>query len=179
MKQSDAIAKLDAFDRRFGRYVYAARDLAKVLHGDSKRAHTATVARLVKEGILESPTKGVYVYRLARNHGVDTLELIARTLRRFHYNYISLESALSEWGAISQIPVDRLTVMTTGRKGEYRTPYGVIEFTHTQRSVKEVLASCVDRGRPLPIATRQAAIRDLRRVGRNTHLLIPEEPGRD
>lgn len=175
MKQSEAIAKLDYFDRLFGRYVYAARDLPKLLHGDTKRAHAATITRLVKEGILERPTKGVYVYKFARQHGIYTVELIARTLRRYHYNYISLESALSEWGVISQIPIDRITVMTTGRKGEYETPYGVIEFTHTQRPVLEVLASFVDRNRPLPIATKQAAIRDLRRVGRNTHLLIPEE----
>ncbi len=31
------------------------------------------------------------------------------------YNYVSLESMLSEYGLISQIPIDRLTVMTTGR----------------------------------------------------------------
>ncbi len=175
MKLSDAISRLHDFDRRYGRYVFAARDLTKVLHGDSKRAHDATVARLVKERVLERATKGVYVYRFAREHGVDTIELIARTLRRHHYNYISLESALSEWGVISQVPIDRLTVMTTGRKGEYHTPYGVIEFTHTQRSVMDILASFVDRGRPLPIATKQAAIRDLRRVGRNIHLMSPGE----
>jgi|TARA_Y100001973_G_C5148226_1_gene306620 predicted transcriptional regulator of viral defense system len=174
MKQTDAIKKLDSFDRR-GRFVYAARDLAKVLHGDTPRAHDATVNRLVKEGILQRPVKGVYVYALSQHRGKDTLELIARTLRRGAYNYVSLESALSEWGAISQIPVGRLTVMTTGRKGEYKTPYGVIEFTHTKRPLTEVLASGVERGRPLRIASKQAALRDLKRVGRNTHLLIAEE----
>jgi hypothetical protein len=112
---------------------------------------------------------------LSQHRGKDTLELIARTLRRGAYNYVSLESALSEWGAISQIPVGRLTVMTTGRKGEYKTPYGVIEFTHTKRPLTEVLASGVERGRPLRIASKQAALRDLKRVGRNTHLLIAEE----
>lgn len=80
MKLSDAISRLHDFDRRYGRYVFAARDLTKVLHGDSKRAHDATVARLVKERVLERPTKGVYVYRFAREHGVGTIELIARTL---------------------------------------------------------------------------------------------------
>lgn len=45
-----------------------------------------------------------------------SLELVARG----EYNYISLESALSEYGIISQIPIDRLTIMTTGRKGEYK-----------------------------------------------------------
>ena len=54
-------------------------------------------------------------------------------MRRGEYSYISLETMLSEYGAISQVPIDRLTVMTTGRKGEYETPFGVIEFTHTKR----------------------------------------------
>lgn len=175
MKQSDAIARLTAFDRRHGRYVYTARDLTKVLHGDSPRAHAATVSRLVDAGILERPTKGIYIYTLARELGVDTIELIAGALRRQCFNYVSLESALSEWGVISQIPVERLTVMTTGRSGEYHTPYGVIEFTHTQRPLADVMKSYVDRGRHLPIATREAAIRDLRRVGRNTHLMMLEE----
>ncbi|MDV7106381.1 hypothetical protein R3X26_18525 [Vibrio sp. TH_r3] len=31
---------------------------------------------------------------------------------------------LSDFGVISQIPVDRLTVMTTGRSGEFKTPLG-------------------------------------------------------
>jgi hypothetical protein len=90
---------------------------------------------------------------------------------RGFYNYISLESALSEAGAISQIPLDRLTVMTTGRKGEYRTPYGVIEFTHTKRPEMEILDHVYSAGRPLKMATLTTALRDLKRVGRNTHLL--------
>ncbi|MCL6272220.1 hypothetical protein M3P05_20060 [Sansalvadorimonas sp. 2012CJ34-2] len=67
--------------------------------------------------------------------------------------------------------VVRLTIMTTGRKGEYKTPFGTLEFTHTKRSVGDILDSFVDRDRPLKIATKQAAIRDLKRVGRNLHLL--------
>ncbi|MEQ7871603.1 hypothetical protein V6R97_13200 [Chromohalobacter salexigens] len=119
--------------------------------------------------MLEAVSRGVYVYKLSRNH--DLLERIAKTMRRGEYSYVSLESALSEYGAISQIPVDRLTVMTTGRKGEYRTPYGTIEFTHTKRSVPQLLDRMRDVGRPLRLATPQAAWADLKRVGRNTHLV--------
>lgn len=91
------------------------------------------------------------------------------------YNYVSLESALSEYNAISQIPVDRLTVMTTGRKGEYHTAFGVIEFTHTKRSLDDILFSIRDVGRPLRMATPQAVWRDLIRVARNTHLVDEQE----
>ncbi|ONF42573.1 hypothetical protein BTO32_15310 [Marinobacter lutaoensis] len=178
MKQSEAIKRLAMFDQA-GRYVFAARDMAKVFPEDTARSRDATLKRLVDGGILERPTKGVYLYALSRNKGQDTLELIAKTLRRGEYNYVSLESALSEYGVISQIPVGHLTVMTTGRKGTYQTPYGVIEFTHTKRPVPEILNSMKDRGRPLRVATKLAAIRDLKRVGRNTHLMMEDAAHED
>lgn len=130
------------------------------------------------KGILERPVRGVYVFALAGHGSAETLEHVAKALRRGDYNYVSLESALSEYGAISQIPLDRLTVMTTGRKGEYQTPYGTIEFTHTKRQAPQVVARMVNVERPLRLATRQAAWSDLKRVGRNTHLVDEAEVSR-
>nr|WP_260338295.1 DUF6088 family protein [Vibrio ponticus] len=132
-----------------------------------------TLKRLVKNQILERLARGIYLYTLSRDRfSANTLEIIAKTLRRGEYSYISLESALSEYGVISQIPVDRLTVMTTGRKGQYKTRYGVIEFTHTKKSVPDIVDSIRSVGRPLRVATQETAIRDLKRVGRNVHLII-------
>ncbi len=170
MDQTTAIKRLSDFDRK-RRSVFTTRDLAKIFPEDTPRALKAGLARLVEANILSRILKGVYRFTLSHAGRGDTLEQIAVTLRRGEYSYISLESALSEYGAISQIPIDRLTIMTTGRKGEYQTSFGVLEFTHTQRSVADILDSTVDRGRPLKIATRQAAYRDLKRVGRNTHLV--------
>jgi hypothetical protein len=116
----------------------------------------------------------VYVYSLAQSKGSDTLEKIAKSIRRGEYNYVSLESALADFSAISQIPVDRLTVMTTGRSAEYKTPFGTIEFTHTKRSPIDILENTQQIGRALRLATKQAALRDLKRVGRNTHLVNEE-----
>lgn len=70
------------------------------------------------------------------------------------------------------MPVGVLTVMTTGREAYYKTPYGIIEFTHTKRSVNNILDHIQTMpGRPLRVATKEAALRDLKRVGRNLHLL--------
>ena len=91
--------------------------------------------------------------------------------RRGCYNYTSLESALSEYGAISQILIDRITVMTTGRKAEITTPYGTIEFTHTNRKASDILRGTIDFDRPLRFATAATAYRDLKRVGRNLHMV--------
>ncbi len=114
------------------------------------------------------------MFAFSRHKGGYTIEYVAKSLRRGEYNYISLESALSEYGVISQIPIVRLTVMTTGRKGVFKTPYGVIEFTHTDRDDIDILNNTILSDRPLRIATESAAIRDLKRVGRNTHMLCTE-----
>jgi len=171
MKTSDAIARLNEMDLN-GYYVYSGKDLSLIFGDKTPRAAMATKNRLVKNNTLARAAKGVYVYNLSRHRGINTLEQIAKTLRLGYYNYVSLESALSEWGAISQIPIDRLTVMTTGRSGIYETPFGTIEFTHTKRSIDDVLhGSNASPDKPLRFATKQAAFRDLKRVGRNVHLI--------
>jgi predicted transcriptional regulator of viral defense system len=173
MKKTAAIKVFAEWDAK-GRVVYTLNDLAKLFPEDNRRTLQEGVNRLVKEGILERACRGVYVYALSSNKRSHLIEQIAKALRRGEYNYVSLESALSEYGVISQILIDRLTVMTTGRKGEYKTPYGTIEFTHTKRKLKEILQSIKEVGRPLRLASAMAAWRDLKRVGRNTHLVQEE-----
>ncbi|MDZ7924986.1 MAG: hypothetical protein U5M23_13250 [Marinagarivorans sp.] len=170
MNQINAIQQFSAFDLR-GRYVFSGHDIAKLFPEDTPRALYAGINRLVAQGILQRATKGVFVYALSQHKHKYPLEWIAKTMRRGEYSYVSLESALSEYGAISQIPIDRITVMTTGRKGEYKTPFGTIELTHTQRAPLDILANSTVVGRPLRLATKQAAYRDLKRVGRNIHLV--------
>ncbi|MCC8366259.1 type IV toxin-antitoxin system AbiEi family antitoxin domain-containing protein [Xenorhabdus sp. PB61.4] len=173
MNHMTAIQYLNKFDQQ-GRYVFTTKDLAKVFSEDSKRAFEAGLNRLVKHGVLLRACKGIYVFALSQHNGLDTLELIARAMRRGEYSYVSLESALSQYGAISQIPIDRLTIMTTGREGTYRTPFGTIEFTHTKRSVPDIINNIKEIGRPLRLASKQTAYRDLKRVGRNIHLVEKE-----
>ncbi len=171
MKQMAAIQALNAFARQ-DRVVFTVGDLVKVL-GETGQALQATLRRLVQSKVIARAAHGVYVYLLDTTARPNLVETLAVALRRGHYNYISLESALSEFGVISQIPLDRLTVMTTGRSHEYRTPWGVIEFTHTKRGVAHILEN-TKKGRVLRIASAQMAWRDLKRVGRNTHLVDTE-----
>lgn len=173
MNQKSAIATLAQWDRQ-GRFIYTLNDLSKLFPEDKPKTLKEGVNRLIKNGLLTRVGKGVYLYALSNHKGVDTIEHIAKALRRGEYNYVSLESALSEYGAISQIPIDHLTVMTTGRKGTYKTPYGTIEFTHTKRKVSEILKNILDIGRPLRFAKASVAWRDLKRVGRNVHLVNQE-----
>ncbi|MBM7072407.1 type IV toxin-antitoxin system AbiEi family antitoxin domain-containing protein [Shewanella sp. 202IG2-18] len=170
MNIDKALERLQTFDNQ-GFYVFTKRDLRRLFFDDSDSGFKQGVARLVKKGLLEQPTKGVYVYALSKNKGNRTVEKIAGALRKGEYNYISLESALSGYGAISQIPIDRITVMTTGRRGTFKTSYGVIEFTHTKRSPLEIIKHTIKTDHPLLMATKEAAYRDLKRVGRNIEMV--------
>lgn len=158
-----------------GRVVFTLSDLRKLFPEDSPKAFSEGIARLVSAGLIERVCRGVYVNRYAKQPDGDLIEHIAKALRRGEFNYVSLESMLSQYGAISQIPIDRLTVMTTGREGEYHTPYGTIEFTHTARSVADILEGMIEiKGRPLRVAKKETAWRDLKRVGRNLNMVDEE-----
>ena len=174
MNQAQASRVFRQWDKK-GRYVFTRKTLAKLFPEDSPKAFTEGVNRLVKAQLLVRACRGVYVNPHAHSFDSRILERIAQALRPGEFNYVSLESMLSEYGEISQLPIDRLTVMTTGRKGIYATPYGVLEFTHTDRSVPDILSHIKQvEGRPLRIAGREAAWRDLKRVGRNTRMVNME-----
>lgn len=171
LKRIEAINVLKKLDSS-GRYVFTKHDLAKFFPDDSRKTFSESLARLVKDGLLIRACRGIYVNENAKSFDPYTLERVAIVLRRGEYNYVSLETILSEYGVISQVVLDRLTLMTTGRSGVYNTPYGIVEFTHTKRTVITILNSTkVVDGRPLRIATKDSALRDLKRVGRNISLI--------
>ncbi|MFO1257114.1 MAG: hypothetical protein U1E78_01635 [Gammaproteobacteria bacterium] len=179
MKKIQAIQIVRDFDQK-GKFVFTKHDFNKLFPEDNPRTLDEGLNRLVKDRILIRACRGIYVNEYARSKDSYIIEHIAKALRRGEYNYVSLESMLSEYGIISQIPIDRLTVMTTGRSGIYKTPYGIIEFTHTKRSPDDILSSVQKiKDRPLRVATKQAAIRDLKRVGRNLDLMQLENDNDD
>lgn len=175
MRRTDFLRVMDDWDRR-GRRVFTLPDLRRLFPEDNRFAFRNGIARLASEEdtLLKRAVKGVFVYTGTRKSWANIQEEVARALRRGHHTYVSLESALSEHGRISQIPISRLTLMTTGRPGTFETPWGVIEFSHTRRRVAEFMPAVADVGRPLPLASEALALDDLRRVGRNLHMVLPE-----
>jgi len=170
-----AFQLLSKWDKK-GKCVFTKQDLRKLFSKDSPKAFTAGINRLVKDNILVRACRGIYVNPYASSMDSYVIEHIAKALRRGNYNYVSLESMLSEYGIISQIPVDRLTVMTTGRKGVYTTPYGTIEYTHTKRPEANLRSGVYPiKNRPLYVASKETAWRDLKRVGRNIDLVNLKE----
>lgn len=175
MKRDDALEKLFALDKQ-GIFVFTLNDLAKMFPDESGKTLLKSIDRLVAAKILERATKGIYVFAYSRNKNKYLTETIAGVLRRGHLTYISLESALAEYGAISQIPIGVTTFMTTGAPGRFETCYGsIIEFCKTKRNEMTLLRETqVYRDSPMRIATPARAFGDLKRVGRNVHMVIHE-----
>ena len=140
------------------------------LLGDPERNYLKLMMkRLADQGVLARAARGVYVNPYARSIPKDVRGGLIRFLRPRELTYVSLESRLSEAGVISQVAT-ALTCMTTGSPGRFDTPWGAIEFTHTDRPIAvgtdvHMREDCVLE------ATTERSARDLRRVGRNTGLI--------
>ena len=128
--------------------------------------------RLSDQGVLIRATRGIYVNPAARSTPADIRRHLLRFLRPREISYVSLESKLSEAGVISQIATT-LTCMTTGSPGRFETPWGAIEFTHTDREI-DIGTDVLVQNDGVLEATIRTAVRDLRRVGRNLDLIDEE-----
>jgi hypothetical protein len=125
--------------------------------------------RLADQGVLVRAARGVYVNPQARSLPADVRRGLVRFLRPREVSYVSLEAKLSEAGVISQIATV-LTCMTPGSPGRFDTPWGAVEFTHTDRDI-EVGTDVVVGDAGTLEATIPTAARDLRHVGRNLGLV--------
>jgi len=146
--------------------------LAMLLGCDNDDTFRSFLGKACRNGTLKRVAKGIYINPLSPPNPRTVLYHVANLLRWSHFNYVSLESQLSHLGLISQIPINYLTIMTTGTKGRFDTDYGVIEFTHTKRSASALKNGVYyDEGISMFRALPERAEADLRRVGRNVGLL--------
>lgn len=154
-------------------YLFATDDLRALIPGLSYDAFRAMLSRAARRGIVERLCRGIYLYPgVARVRGYELYHAAAR-LRAHEFSYISLESALSDLGIISQIPVARITLMSTGRSTTVGCGhYGIIEFVHTAQDPNVVAPDVVyDEACRLWRATPSRALRDIRATGRSLDLV--------
>lgn len=152
--------------------IFCTEDLAMLLQVKASESFKKYLYKAVKAGVLDKVAVGLYYNPVAGFKAQGVLEYIARLLHWRHFIYISLESQLSHLGRISQIPMKRLTVMTTGRTRNVKTPFGIIEFTHTNRDPDQLKKDIYfDPNVSMFRAYEIRALTDLKRVGRNTHML--------
>jgi hypothetical protein len=171
MTRRELSQKLDDADRH-GVWAFTPATFSALLGEPRQNYLRLRLKRLADQGVLIRAARGVYVNPRARSLPADIRGALIRFLRPRDLSYVSLESRLSEVGAISQVAT-ALTCMTTGSPGRFDTPWGAIEFTHTDRAIA-VGADVHARDDGLLEAAVERAARDLRRVGRNTDLIDSE-----
>lgn len=174
MKIIDAMKKLSKFQEKFSVGLFSSSDLA-ILFGEHGNTLNSTIKRLTKAEVLTKVSNGLYAGDRFKKMKKDALTSIAIKLRPFDVNYLSAESVLSSQSVISQQMFDRVTVMTTGRSGTFKTPYGVVEFTHTKRDPLSIIKSTFRSDYyGIRVAPVDIAFRDLKRIGRNVDMVDME-----
>jgi len=157
-------------------YLFGKADFAPVFPELSPAALKMLISRSVSDGLLDPVCRGIYRYpRLSPPHGL-LLCHTASKLRAGTFNYISLESALSDAGVISQMPIQWLTLMSGGRSGKISCgKWGTIEFVHTVKTPGQLAPDLVYDGRcRLWRASVSLAMRDMRSCRRSMDLVDRE-----
>ena len=117
------------------RYLFTPHDFRALLPDISDAAFKTLLSRAVQEGHLAHLCRGMYMYEpIAPSNGLLLFHTAAR-LRANGFNYISLETVLSEAGVISQIPINWVSIMSSGRSNVISCDrFGTIDFVHTQQT---------------------------------------------
>src|SRR4051794_21743789 len=112
MKRKDLDIKLSEADSA-GLWAFTPSSFSILMGGIEPDYLRLRMKRLADQGVLIRAARGVYVNPHARSRPPDVRRALLRFLRPREITYVSLESKLSEAGAISQI-ASVLTCMTTG-----------------------------------------------------------------
>lgn len=148
-------------------------DLSSVLPANTRETMQALLGRMVQQGVLERVCRGVYLYPDAYVNNGLLLYHVAARLRAAEFNYLSLESVLSDAGVISQVPVGWITLMSSGRQRIVNCGrFGRIEFIHTQRKAADLARQLTHDSRTrLWRASVELALQDMKHTHRNKDLI--------
>ncbi len=154
-------------------YLFSLHDLSAILPELKLSAFKALLGRAVNKGLLVRVCRGLYLYPEVDYSTGRLLYHVAARLRAREFNYISLESVLSDAGVISQIPMNWITLMSSGRSYIVDCGnFGHIEYIHTRKSIDrlEPLVS-YDEKCHLWRASVALAIQDMTDTRRNMDLV--------
>jgi predicted transcriptional regulator of viral defense system len=154
-------------------YLFTLNDLRALCPVISVGAFKALLSRVVKQGLLEKVCYGLYAYNSVNNANGLLLFHAAAHLRSDKFNYISLETVLSDAGIISQIPVATVTIMSSGRSNKISCgDFGVIEFIHTTSKPIDVMDQLIyDQNCRLWRAKPKLAFFDMKKTHRSCDLV--------
>ncbi len=154
--------------------VFAASDLAAAVPGCGQLA--VLLSRAAKAGLLRRVCSGIYVYPVKDYPAGNLLFHAAARLRAHEFNYLSLESVLSDAGVISQVPMNWISLMSSGRSHVVDCgDYGHIEFVHTAQTPDRIAGELVyDANRRIWRASVRQALRDMKATRRSLELVDEE-----
>ena len=172
MRKKEKLLSVLSHATKAGGGVHTATEIAFMLGEKHTPSFTKFLTDCVQKGVLRRVATGIFESTITPPDGSTAIYKIVNKLRGDVLNYISLESQLSYTGDISQIVMDRLTVMTKGRSGIFSTPYGVIEFTHTKKTIESIAPNIYfDSDIKMYRARTFQAIVDLKNCNRNLQML--------
>ena len=156
--------------------LFALSDLRAAMPDLSDAALHVLLNRAVGKKVLARVCRGIYVREQAMTNDGLLLFHVAVRLRANAFNYISLESALSDAGVISQLPQQWVTIMSSGRSNTISCGrWGNIEFVHTRNTPQKVAERVsYDTRCGMWRATIDLALQDMRRARRPMDLINRE-----
>lgn len=154
-------------------YLFLLSDLRALLPQHSDGAFKTLLSRANKCGLLVRVCRGVYLYPAVKYPKGLLLYHVAALLRADDFNYISLETALSDVGGISQIPMNWITIMSSGRSSRVKCgSFGTIEFVHTQKRAETMVGQLIyDQRCHLWRAGVLLALQDMKKTRRSMDLI--------
>lgn len=154
-------------------YLFRLNDLRALYPWLSDSAFKTLLSRTVRSKLLMRLCRGLYVYKNAIPPDGLLLFHAAATLRAEKFNYISLETSLSDLGVISQIPINWISIMSSGRSSIIPCGrFGTIEFVHTnQKPTKLMNYLTYDQACGLWRANAALALKDMKTTHRNCTLI--------
>lgn len=154
-------------------YLHGVNDFYSLFPDHSYAAIKVLLSRAVKEGVLVRICRGVYLNpRVDYPRGLLLYHTAAK-VRAGDFNYLSLETVLSDAGVISQVPIAWVTLMSSGRSYIVNCgDFGSIEFIHTKKSPDDIADKLVyDTRCSLWRAKVGLALEDMRSTGRSLDLI--------
>ncbi len=172
MALQNGLSKIPERSRR----IFALTDLKALLPEHDLGAFKSVVTRFERRGGLVRICRGIYVVSDCALRGSELLGRVAARLRAGQFNYLSLETVLSDAGVISQIPMNRIMLMSSGRSNVISCgAYGSIEFIHTRKKAEDLAAELsYDAQAQLWRASIPLALRDMKDTRRDTGLVDEE-----
>lgn len=154
-------------------FLFSVQDFYAIFPDFTEENLRMLLSRASQKGILERVCKGIYFYPKSGYDSSTVLFKVASKLRANSFNYVSLETVLSNSGAISQQLLGWITVMTTGRSGMNNCGrFGTVELIHTAKSQEKIMSHLrLDLQTGLWWADEELALQDMKDAKRNMGLI--------